>query len=304
MPKVKKMPKDGPVDFFLHTPRMRVAINRDLQLLENQLPYALLQKLFEKTGLQNVTNEEYTDNDPFLILYLEFFLYRKPYVFPNPKYQIQHFTDLRRHLLLKNFRPEKETGEMKDLPIAPIATKLHRSGVKFKMGSEDQSSLKISCKDVKNAIRIPWIKELELQIPRFEVYDSTECLYRNMMALEQCHYPGETHICDFIGLMDFLIDTVEDVDLLVDEGIIVNMLGDNAAIAKMFNNLCLQINVNPSDSYNIRKKLKEHYDNPWNHTMATFKTVYFSDIWKGTATVAAVILLVLTFIQTVFSIVK
>ncbi|KAK0608272.1 hypothetical protein LWI29_028211 [Acer saccharum] len=114
--------------------------------------------------------------------------------------------------------------------------------------------------------------------------------------------PGETHICNFILVMDYLINTVEDVDLLVDEGIIVNNLGDNAAIAKMLNNLFLQITSNRSDSYNISKKLKEHYDNRWNHTMATFKTVYFSDIWTGTATVAAVILLVLTLIQTVFSI--
>ncbi|KAK2640005.1 hypothetical protein Ddye_027800 [Dipteronia dyeriana] len=144
--------------------------------------------------------------------------------------------------------------------------------------------------------------ELKLQIPRIKIYDGTECLYRNMMALEQCHYPRETHICNFILVMDFLIDTVKDVDLLVDEGIIFNGLGDNAAIAKMFNNLCLQIDTNPSKSYNISKKLKEYYDNRWNHTVATFKTVYFSDIWTGTATVAAVILLVLTFIQTVFSI--
>ncbi|KAK0607234.1 hypothetical protein LWI29_011897 [Acer saccharum] len=308
---LKNVSEVRPFDFFLDTTRMRVAIKRDLQLLENQLPYSVLQKLFEKGDFQIVTNEEFPDHDPFLILYRNFFFYRKPFFFPNPNYEIEHFTDLRRHLLVMDFRPEKEPGEMKDLPIA---TKLHRSGVKFKMGSKDQSSLKISCKDVKNAIRIPylkscelpipWIKELVLQIPRFEIWDNTECLYRNMMALEQCHYPDDTHLCSFILLMDHLIDTVKDVELLVDEGIIVNNLGDNAAIAKMFNNLCLQIDANLSDPYNIIKKLKEHYDNPWNHTMATFKTVYFSDIWKGTATVAAVILLVLTFIQTIFSIVK
>ncbi|KAK0606591.1 hypothetical protein LWI29_001241 [Acer saccharum] len=306
-----KNTSDRPLDFFLDTPRMRVAINLDLQLLENQLPYFFLQELFEKGDFQNVTNKVYPDQDPFLILYLKFFSYREPYVFPNPDYEIEHFTDLRRQLLLMDFSPEKEPGDMRDLPIA---TKLHRSGVKFKKGSEDQSSLKICCKDAKNAIRIPylkscelpipWIKELQLQIPRFEIFDETECLYRNMMALEQCHYPDETHICKFFLLMDYLIDTVKDVDLLVDEGIIANNLGDNAAIVKMFNNLCLQIDVDFSDPYNIIKKLNEHYDNRWNHTMATFKTVYFSDIWTGTATVAAVILLVLTFIETVFSIVK
>ncbi|TXG71974.1 hypothetical protein EZV62_000553 [Acer yangbiense] len=300
---------EGTFDFFLHTPTMINAIYRDLQLLENQLPYFVLQKLIEQGAFHNVRNKKNHDHDPLLILSHKFFFNSKPDVFPKPDYQIQHFTDLRRYFLLMNFCPEKELGELRDLPIA---TKLHRSGVKFKMGIED--SLEISCQDVKNTIRIPylkscelpipWIKGLELQIPRFEIFDETECLYRNMMALEQCHYPGKTHICNFILLMDYLIDTVKDVDLLVDEGIIFHNLGDNAAIAKMFNNFCLQILANPSNSYNISKKLKEHYDNPWNHTMATFRTVYFSDIWKGTATVAAAILLVLTFIQTVFSIVK
>ncbi|KAK0606546.1 hypothetical protein LWI29_000476 [Acer saccharum] len=299
--------QEGTFDFFLHTPTMLNAIDHDLQLLENQLPYFVLQKLIEQGAFHNVTNEKNPDHDPLLILSHKFFLNSKPVVFPKPNYQIKHFTDLRRYFLLKNFCPVEEPGEIRDLPIA---TKLHRSGVKFMMGIED--SLEISCKHVKNAIRIPYlkscelpipgIKEVELQISRFEVHDYTECLYRNMMALEQCHYPGETHICNFILVMDYLINTVGDVDLLVDEGIIVNNLGDNASIAKMLNNLFLQITSNRSDSYNISKKLKEHYDNRWNHTMATFKTVYFSDIWTGTATVAAVILLVLTLIQTVFSI--
>ncbi|TXG71976.1 hypothetical protein EZV62_000555 [Acer yangbiense] len=219
--------QDGTFDFFLHTPTMLNAIDHELQLLENQLPYFVLQKLIEQGAFHNVTNEKNPDHDPLLILSHKFFLNSKPVVFPKPNYQIKHFTDLRRYFLLKNFCPEEEPGEMRDLPIA---TKLHRSGVKFKMGIED--SLEISFKDVKNAIRIPylkscelpipWIKELELQISRFEVHDYTECLYRNMMALEQCHYPGETHICNFILVMDYLINTVEDVDLLVDEGIIVN----------------------------------------------------------------------------------
>ncbi|KAK0582404.1 hypothetical protein LWI29_025268 [Acer saccharum] len=204
---------------------------------------------------------------------------------------------------------ETKLDHVRDLPTA---TKLHGSGVKFKKGNEGGSSLEISCEYVPRAmripgfkgceIRIPFIKELRLLIPRFEIDDKSECLYRNMMALELCHYPSKTHICNFIILMDFLINTEKDVDLFVEEGIIFSLLGDNAAVANMFNNLGLQITPSFSVYHNIGEKLKAHYARPWNRTMANLKTVYFGDIWKGTETVAAVILLVLTFIQAVCSI--
>ncbi|KAK0581959.1 hypothetical protein LWI29_019928 [Acer saccharum] len=185
-------------------------------------------------------------------------------------YEIQHFTDLRRYFLLMDFLPQDQNqGEhVRDSPTAgdqnqgehvrdlPTATKLHGSGVKFKKEIEGGSSIEISCEYVPRAmripgfkgreIRIPFIKELRLQIPRFEIDDKSEYLYRNMMTLELCHYPAKTHICNFILLMDFLINTEKDVDLFVKEGIIFSCPGDNATVATMFNKLGLQITPSPS----------------------------------------------------------
>ena len=42
-------------------------------------------------------------------------------------------------------------------------------------------------------------------------------------------------------LLDYLIDTSEDVDLLVKEKIIANALGSNEAVANMVNKLSLEI---------------------------------------------------------------
>ncbi|KAK0582969.1 hypothetical protein LWI29_031710 [Acer saccharum] len=157
-------------DFFLDTTCVKAAITRDLQLLENQLPYFVLEKLFEKGSFHNFTKENYPDIDPFLILSHRFFFDTKNDVIPKPKdqikpYKIQHFTDLRRYfLLMADFCPrEKQPAHIRDLPIA---TKLHGSGVKFKKGIEGRSSLEISGEYVKRAIRIPYFKALsELQIP-------------------------------------------------------------------------------------------------------------------------------------------
>ena len=80
-----------------------------------------------------------------------------------------------------------------------------------------------------------------LEVPRLEVHDKTEGIFKNLMALEQCHYPFEAYTCNYMVLLDFLINTREDVELLVEKGIIVNKLGSNKAVAIMVNKLGFEI---------------------------------------------------------------
>jgi hypothetical protein len=130
-----------------------------------------------------------------------------------------------------------------------------------------------------------------LEVPNFVVDDGAECLYRNLMALEQCHYPYEAYICGYIALWDALINNEKDVDLLVDRKVIVNALGSNEAVAILVNNLGQQIAENDSYFHVLAKKLNAHYDNFWNRHMASLTSVYFPDIWRGTATVVGLIVL-------------
>jgi hypothetical protein len=74
----------------------------------------------------------------------------------------------------------------------------------------------------------------------------------------------------------------------------VNWLGSNKAIAQMVNQLGQEI-VERKSCYNaIAKELNGHYDGCWNHNMAFLKTVYFRDIWRGTAIVVGIIVLLVT----------
>ena len=107
-------------------------------------------------------------------------------------------------------------------------------------------------------------------------------------------------------MLDHLINTSEDVDLLSDEGIIDNRLGDSNAMTAMINNLnkgiiWMTVRLDYIDIYN---KLNSFYENPWHKRKATLKREYFGTPWRGASTVAAIILLVLTFIQTACSIFK
>ncbi|KAK0608935.1 hypothetical protein LWI29_038389 [Acer saccharum] len=124
------------------------------------------------------------------------------------------------------------------------------------------------------------------------------------MAFELFYYPIDTKLCHYADLMNRLIDTTEDVDLLVEKGIIVNHLGDAQSVVKMFNGICKDITLTPSPYTEVIRQMKTHYRQPWNRWKATLKRTYFSDIWTGTATFAAVFLLILTIIQVVCSILQ
>ncbi|XP_048335928.2 UPF0481 protein At3g47200-like [Ziziphus jujuba] len=147
-----------------------------------------------------------------------------------------------------------------------------------------------------------WINCLELKIPQLRIDDNTECIFRNVMAFEQFVYPDEPRICNYIFLLDQLIDTVEDVDLLVDKRIVENWLGSNKAVVDLVNKLNDQI-VIPRFLYaKICEKLNDHHDKRLNVARSTLKRVYFKDIWTGSSTVVGLVFLVFSLFSTYYTI--
>ena len=117
------------------------------------------------------------------------------------------------------------------------------------------------------------------------------------MALEQCHYPKQSYICNYIVLLDHLINTRDDVEFLVEKGIIVNALGSNKAVATMVNKLALEITEKNTCYKHLADQINKFYENDWNRNMGSLGTVYFRDIWRGTATVVGIIVLVVTILN-------
>jgi hypothetical protein len=98
------------------------------------------------------------------------------------------------------------------------------------------------------------------------------------VALEQCHYRYDHYVTDYIRVLDFLIDTEKDVDLLVQKGIQVNTLGDSNAVTTWVNRLgqkvyCLKMN---SKYYHLCEQLKTFYEVPSHSLKATLRRDYFS----------------------------
>ncbi|KAK7300109.1 hypothetical protein RJT34_10943 [Clitoria ternatea] len=212
---------------------------------------------------------------------------------PSTIVSIVHFTDLLRmfHLQPDNRQPSRQPIQIMHLNSA---TELIEAGVKFRVNKKSNCLLDLE------------LSGRYLQIPEFTVHDWTEIVFRNMVALEQCHYPYTSYITDYMAILDFLINTGKDVDVLIQNGIITNWIGDSDAVAKLYNGLGKNITlVNSNSVYlDIYKRLNEYCKRPWNKWKATLRRDYCKTPWQIAASAAATLLLILTIIQTLCSILQ
>ncbi|KAK2993762.1 hypothetical protein RJ640_025069 [Escallonia rubra] len=265
---------------YLSSPELIFDVMTDMILLENQIPLFLLDDLYRIA---------FKDNK-FLELSIKYFSALVPAkdVDKMRSKEPKHFLDLLRTCHIPSTPRPKEA---KYIPIRR-AEKLNEAGIYFKKGSND------CLLDIKYSKGV-------LEVPVIRVNDGTEILLRNLVVLEHCLYPFDTYVIDHIHFMDGLIDSSKDVDLLAKNKIIESALSDSSAVAALFNNLAMQCALWSSDYYfnGVSKKLNEYYERPWHSWKATFKRDYCSTPWIIASTVAAIILLVLTFTQTICSLI-
>ncbi|XWS22400.1 hypothetical protein CRYUN_Cryun29cG0030700 [Craigia yunnanensis] len=177
------------------------------------------------------------------------------------------------------------------------ATKLEEAGMKFEM-SEGNSLFDIRFESGSGTMKIPLIT----------VDDSTEGLLRNHVAFEQIH-PGEKlhHVTDFLVFMDNLIDSAKDVEILRQHKIIENILGDNEAVATMFNRLGHHVGFSSKDFYysQVFNQINHYCSRcqSWKKFIAYLKRNYFNSPWAPlVSVVAAFTLLLLAVLQTLYTI--
>jgi hypothetical protein len=271
------------------TPRLISMVRKDIRLLENQLPFFVIEELY------NFAFASCSNLPSFAELAIRFFARsnsRKISLDPNLK--IRHFVDLLRTSFLPQSISRRIPQRNRGIKVTHLysASQLDEAGVKFKVGS---SNCLFDLKFTKGV----------LEIPRLKLNNNTESLFRNLMALEQLHYPFDGYFTDYIRVLDFLIDTPKDVDLLMRKRILVNGLGDNNAVTTLVNNLRRQIFISEANSYyfDLCNRLNNFYEDPWHSWKAALRRDYFSTPWRTASTVAAIILLVLTFTQTICSII-
>ncbi|XP_043714872.1 UPF0481 protein At3g47200-like [Telopea speciosissima] len=168
-------------------------------------------------------------------------------------------------------------------------TELQRSGVKFKKGSECGSLI-----DIKFSKGV-------FKIPPLLVDDCTEFFFRNLIAHEQQHSQGTHYITSYALLMDYLVNSAEDVAFLRDLGIIKNHLGDDNKVSSLFTNLCSEIYSGKFCYGDLCDKVHQYYNQPYNKWKANLKRDYCNSPWTILPVVAAILILFLTIWATLFT---
>ncbi|KAJ9164388.1 hypothetical protein P3X46_023968 [Hevea brasiliensis] len=264
--------------------RLTNNIRYDILLLENQVPFFFLEKLLNlsKVGISIVELIQCFFTREVIRLSL------KLKNLSEKSFQALHLVDFLRICL----QPSNPTPNKKYRNLStPTITHLHQAGVKFESSSSN-------C-----LLDIKFEKGI-LYIPEWKITDHTETLLRNILAFEQCH-SSDNYTSDYVIIMDFLINDEEDVQLLIQNGIIENWLQDNQAVATFVNSLGNQTLVGEYFYFSdLVKDLNAYCKIPRNKWKATLKQKYFNNPWTIISVIAASFLLMLTVIQTVCSILQ
>ncbi|XP_059628901.1 UPF0481 protein At3g47200-like [Cornus florida] len=140
-----------------------------------------------------------------------------------------------------------------------------------------------------------------LEIPSFSVYNFTESFLRNLIAFEQCCPWFESFFTSHAFLMDILIDSVEDVKLLEKEGIICNHLGSSESVVQIFNGICK--NAIPQH-FHYRKEWRKmkRCCTSWREQLGTVTRNCAGNLWIVLSVIGALVLFVLTLLQTIYAI--
>ncbi|KAF8012427.1 hypothetical protein BT93_I0551 [Corymbia citriodora subsp. variegata] len=313
-------PHNDPV--FSRNSKFMPMIQRDMIMLENQIPLFILDRLF---CLQHGPDRE----GIIAKLALQFFDPLKPTkgcptnssnngpeFDPLPIQGARSFLELfRRSLLHQEPVPEGDkvpclklfwrgpldlcpkwagtkAPSQKRQQFIHCVTELREAGIKFrerKMGG---------FRDIQFKDGILWI-------PRLHIDDGTRSLFLNLIAFEQSHVNWSDNIITaYIFFMDHLIDSLEDVRHLHKRGIIEHCLGSDTEVADLFNRLCKEVVFDLDDSYisELTERVNEYSSRRCNRWRAGLQHNYFSNPWSIISFIAALVLLALTFLQSFYAV--
>ncbi|KAK1298292.1 UPF0481 protein [Acorus calamus] len=286
----------------------------DLLLLENQIPYFVLKALFNLliTGLSN-------ENISLEQLAIECLSDIYP-ARTNPSVsgdQVQHLLHLLYLSIIPVIEPQKSDAPSKKLLLCdllsifirkqkfpsssggpnnsnfswiPSMTEMKEAGVRFKVKNSTSLLDVTFCNGV-------------IEIPTLVLDDTTKSMLHNLVAYEQCYRYTKDHVTCYTVFMDCLVNTPADVSILQDEKIMKNDLGSENEAAQFINQLGIEVRYDWNESYlfNLFNEVNRFCGSRRNKWRAKLVHDYFSNPWAIISLGAAVVLLILTFLQTFFA---
>jgi len=271
-------------DPVFYMPWMYWRLADDVKLLENQLPWRVLDCLFYLTK----SHAEETSL-PNLVISSNGFIWP---LRDNLKHD--HILDCLRNSAIgtSTITPAPKTLKrscVTSLEQIPSVIELVQAGVKFKVGDRNSSLLDVTFKDG------------VMTIPPLNVWKDARSVYRNFIAFEQCDPSKDFEITSYAKLLADLINNKQDVDILKDKGILCLYLGTED-VASVFNRLYCDASVGAFLYLDLYREVNAYCRRPCNRWRATLKRDYFGNPWAIISLMAAFLILVFTFSQTLYSV--
>ncbi|EMS65336.1 hypothetical protein TRIUR3_29468 [Triticum urartu] len=285
-----------------------------LSLLENQIPFFVMERVYELVS--EVLLRHYPiaiqENDRPKHFHHLLHLYHT-YLRPSQKFdeelQYQGKTGYFHGLLRrwnvsgKSVDPDKNLEQMERLETGKLfkrwrrAEEYHEAGVQF-MRREYDGQSRHSLLDIRFINGV-------MEIPCLPVDESSESVFKNLLALEQMDYRFGNDISAYVTFMSQIMDTPADATLLVEKGIIVHMLDSDEEVSALFTRLTKQLTIRFDLKYYLKPlchKLEAHYQNRLNRWIAWLWHNHFVNPWLALAAFAAVVVLVCTIVQTIYTV--
>ncbi|CAL4970210.1 unnamed protein product [Urochloa decumbens] len=275
-----------------------VLLHSGLLLMENQLPFFVLEALFHAIFGGEVPRGRLVE---LLLLHLKpngALLTQQqspsPSSTPAPAGTIDHLL----HLFHEAFVPTPQAAEppARSPPrVIPGVSALRDAGVRFVKKRTPRDMFDITFDTKRGVLEMPPMAIDQAQLP----------LLVNLIAFEQSRGrrtpgPGGVPLSSYAALMSSLVRTGKDVEELQAQGIVDNLLSsDDEAATKFFQPLgdCCSLNYDDHLFAPLFADVKSYHDNSWHRHRAKFVRDHCSNPWS----ICAFVLAVLAFFFSLFN---
>ncbi|CAN6372283.1 unnamed protein product [Urochloa humidicola] len=299
-------------------------LQRDMLMIENQLPLCLLQSIVAVEGRPSddasinklvlgflgvdIDSDADIVSEGLGLHPLE--LYRRSLLLPKkvtttsvllnqdrPAETASRQDDRTSYCYCIPLNKETKTRRRQKAAAPRSAQKLWEAGIRFRLS--DTAFLD----DVSFNVR-----RREVRMPRVVLDDSAEYAYHNVMAFEALHAGTGNDVTAFVLFMRDMVESPADVDLLAQRGILRNELaGDDSEVVALFNGLTRDVaKTRQSDLCRVHEDIEGYCRISWVvytfEAWATFKRNYLSSPWAFIALLVGMFLLVTDVTQTAYAV--
>lgn len=177
------------------------------------------------------------------------------------------------------------------------AEEYHRAGIRFKTREFD-GQRRHSLLDIRFMDGI-------IEVPRLPIDEGTESLFKNLVALEQTDTRYGNDISSYVTFMSQVVATPDDATMFVQKGIIVHMMHSDEEVSDLFARITKQVSFRFHGRYYLKslcQMLEAHYQSRLNRWIAWLWLNHFGNPWLALAALAAGVVVVCTIVQTIYTV--